>query len=156
MEIKKQEEMDSKNQAIFDKLKEEVKKHAAKQQAASKPKDKDETEFGNLSGSQGKPVLITNGKVYPLRMGRNTVGRRSESSTATLQIETEDRYMSRVNAIVEVSRTAYGDWHIIIGSCNENNLVKIDGHSLLIGDRVVLQAGNIIRLGHSDIAFSYE
>lgn len=148
--------MNSQNQAIFDKLKEELKKHSVNPQANNKPKDKDETEFGLLSGSQGKPVLITNGTVYPLRMGRNTVGRRSPSSTATLQINTDDRFMSRVNAVVEVGRVVNGEWHIVIASCNENNLVKLDGHSLFIGDRVVLQAGNIIRLGHTDIAFSYE
>ncbi|MBQ9636551.1 MAG: FHA domain-containing protein [Prevotella sp.] len=148
--------MNSQNQAIFDKLKDELKKHSVKPQPASKPKDKDETEFGLLSASQGKPTLTTNGKPYYLRMGRNTVGRRSGTSAATLQIETADMYMSRVNAVIEVSKSTNGEWHVIIASCNENNLVKIDGHSLHIGDRVVLQPGNIIRLGHSDIAFTYE
>lgn len=148
--------MNSQNQDIFDKLKDELKKHTVKPQPANKPKDKDETEFGLMAASQGIPVLTANGIPYPLRMGRNTVGRCSSSSTATLQIKTEDMYMSRVNAVIEVSKSTNGEWHVVIASCNENNLVKIDGHSLYIGDRVVLQPGNIIRLGHSDIAFTYE
>lgn len=103
----------------------------------------------------GHPSLIIEGNKYELKLGRNTVGRKCDPPQATIQIPTADRYMSRVNATIEVGRNLTGNWRVVIASSNANNLVKVSGRELQMGDMVFLQHGNIVTLGHTDIVFSF-
>ncbi len=116
----------------------------------------DETEYGELSGLENKPSLMLNGINYPLQMGRNTVGRRSATSSASLQLPIKDPYMSRQNAIIEVGQIMQGKWYVTISSCNKQNLAKVNGQEIKIGDKMVLQPKNVIRLGHTDIIFTLD
>lgn len=127
---------------------------AAAQQPAY---DKDDTEpYAGLASASMSPALLMDGKTYELPIGRNTVGRKAASSLSTLQLDTADRYMSRTNAIIDVARSLDGSWRVTISSSNERNLVKIDGHSIAMGDRIILQPGNTITLGHTNIDFTYK
>lgn len=103
--------------------------------------------------TEAKPTLVHNGMKYPLNVGRNTVGRRAQTSTSLIQIATDDRYMSRVNAIFEVSRTQTG-WQVCVSSCNGTNLVKINGYPVPMGDRIILMDGMTITLGHTDLHYA--
>ena len=116
----------------------------------------DETEFGNVLANTGNPMLLVNGAKHSLKLGRNTVGRKSSESSATLQLPVADRYMSRVNAVIEVYKVAQGKWYVTIASCNERNLVKVNEHSVQMGDKMVLQSNYVIRLGHTNIVFTLE
>lgn len=117
--------------------------------------DKTETRFDTLPSS-GKPVLICNGEKFPLKEGRNTVGRKSPTSNATLQLPIQDQYMSRVNAIIEVNRIFQDRSYVTISSCNEHNLASVNGHDVQIGDRMVLQPSYVIRLGHTNLSYELE
>ena len=99
------------------------------------------------------PMLVLNGQQYRLNVGRNTVGRKAHSSSSLIQIVTDDRYMSRTNAIVEVYRLPNG-WQVCISSYNEDNLVKINGLSVPMGDRIILMPGMIITLGRTELLFT--
>lgn len=99
------------------------------------------------------PMLVLNGQEYHLNVGRNTVGRKAHSSSSLIQIVTDDRYMSRTNAIVEVYRLPNG-WQVCISSYNEDNLVKINGLPVPMGDRIILMPGMIITLGRTELLFT--
>jgi len=118
-------------------------------------KNNDET-IGVWDLPKGNPLLMMYGQKYPLRAGFNTVGRKSAMSTATLQLPVEDQHMSRTNAMVNVSRGASGGWHVTINSCNERNLVKINNRQLAMGDKAILQPGDVIMMGQTKVVFVYE
>ena len=103
--------------------------------------------------SMGQPMLMFGNHSFKLALGMNMVGRKSETSQATLQLPTDDRYMSRVNARIDVSRTVSGSWHVTISSVNERNLVKVNGRTVSMTDKLVLMNGQVITLGHSDVYF---
>lgn len=129
---------------------------AVNQSSVQQTAANDETEFGNVLANTGSPVLLLNGVKHALKLGRNTVGRKSTESSATLQLPVTDRYMSRVNAVIEVNKVAQGKWYVTIGSCNERNLVKVNEHEVQMGDKMVLQSNYVIRLGHTNLVFTLE
>jgi len=104
----------------------------------------------------GNPELVMFGQKYILRAGCNTVGRKSDTSTSTLQLPVADKHMSRTNASINVSKNASGRWHTTINSCNERNLVKINDHSLEMGDTASLRPGDVITMGQTKMMFMYE
>lgn len=114
-----------------------------------------ETEFFQPMPKTGKPTLLLGGVNYTLQLGHNTVGRKSPESTATLQLRVNDPYMSRINAHIDVTRTDRGLWQVVVSSCNERNLVKLNGQPLAMGNRIVLAAGNTLCLGHTNITFDF-
>lgn len=118
-----------------------------------KEQSEDTTTLGDLMKNMGKPMLMFDNKPYMLALGTNMVGRKSETSQATLQLPTGDRYMSRVNARIDVSRTVKGSWHVTISSVNERNLAKVNGRPVGMNDKFVLMNGQVITLGHSDLYF---
>lgn len=66
-------------------------------------------------------VLVDNmGSTYALRLGINTIGRSAASSTATIQIATNDRTMSRSHAVIEVSNAGGKTIHILRNGANKN------------------------------------
>ena len=121
----------------------------------TKAKGQDETEFYSLVEDCGNPSLNVSESKFKLQIGRNTVGRKCTPAQSTLQIPTSDKYMSRINAIIEVGKNLEGSWRVVIASCNENNLAKVNGRPLRIGDKIFLQAGDTITLGHTDMIFSF-
>lgn len=114
------------------------------------------TVFQKLESVSGMPVLMTNGRKYKLHEGRNIVGRSCVSSTANIQLLCDDQYMSRQNAIIDVTKTSFGEWYVKVRSCNERNLVKINEQVLAIDDVSILQPGNVLRLGHTHVLYTIE
>lgn len=94
-----------------------------------------------------------NGMTYPLRSGINTIGRRDASSYATTQISTDDRYMSRNHAVIEVS--GYGPGLMCVLRFGDNSQVPIvlNGMPLSPGQSVRLSNGDRITLGHTELTF---
>lgn len=119
-------------------------------------KDENETLFIKSASDVGFPVLILNGIKYRLSLGHNTVGRESPSSTATLQLPVSDPYMSRINVFLDITKTDMGTWQVVISSCNDRNLAKVNGHPLEMGNRIILQDGNRIGLGHTELLFTFD
>lgn len=111
--------------------------------------------MGGRTAAQGRPVLVFGGACYPLVEGRNTVGRRGQTSQASIQLPTTDMCMSRVNAMLDVVKLADGSFHVSVSSVNEHNLVKINGHAVPVNNRIMLLDGMVLMLGKSTVKFTY-
>lgn len=103
--------------------------------------------------------LLLNGTFYPLQIGINTVGRAASTSKASIQIRTADRTMSRMHSIIEVGRIFNGVDVAIrttIKNADNKNLTYVGGQLLVDGDTIVLNDGDIIKMGNVEIMFVKE
>lgn len=97
--------------------------------------------------------LVDNfGRKYQLQMGINTIGRKANSSTATVQIDTQDRTMSRSHAIVDVRNAGGQIVHILKNGANKNPSY-LNGSVLGPNDQMVLNNGNRIKFGDTELIF---
>lgn len=111
----------------------------------------DETQIG--FAPQGAGCLVdTFGRSYPLRPGVNTIGRRAQTSTATIQIQTDDHYMSRNHAIIEV-RQVGGKTICLLKNWNNKNSSYLNGTLVASGDQLVLNNGDRMRFGKTELTF---
>ena len=115
--------------------------------------ENDETMTG-MDMMKGEPVIVFNGVDYPLQIGRNTIGRSGTTSLATIQLASDDRYMSRLNAIINVKKLSDGTYYVTASSINERNLVQVNDHPINMGDSTVLLNGYILTLGNTKVVFS--
>lgn len=90
---------------------------------------------------------------YPLEEGRNIVGRKASTSTATIQIETADRYMSRQHCSITVTSLPDGTKKVVLSNYQNKNQTTIDGLPVETGDVIRLIDGNSITMGHTTITF---
>ena len=119
-----------------------------------------ETQLGGMNGttqlasvSNAKDCyLCVAGQNYPLAIGLNTVGRKAPSSQASLQIGTDDRYMSRRHAKIEVRELA-GIRQAIISNDQNKNATYVDGQELQSGDAVILRDGSEIIMGKTRVIY---
>ena len=90
---------------------------------------------------------------YPLKEGQNIVGRKGNSSKATVQIDTADRYMSRQHIAIEVTKMPEGILKAVLSNYQNKNLTTIDGQPIETGDSIRLTDGNSITMGHTTVTF---
>lgn len=102
----------------------------------------------------GKPVLLFKGVTYPLAEGVNIVGRKADTSSASVQIDTDDRYMSRQHAKITVTRLPDGSLKSVLGNSQNKNATTVNRQPLADEDRIVLQPGDEIRMGETIVVFS--
>lgn len=109
----------------------------------------------NISESQTHThaELLYGGVNYPLVEGRNIVGRKGNTSKATVQIETADRYMSRQHVAIEVTTLPNGTLKVLLSNYQNKNLTSVDGQPIETGDAIRLTDGNAITMGHSTLTF---
>lgn len=100
-----------------------------------------------------RPIIVMGGREFSLNMGRNTIGRQAPSSKATLQLPTTDKYMSRVNAVINVTPTTGGPTVATIESVNPENLVKYYGRPLAMGVTSQLYPNTPFTLGRTQMTF---
>ena len=81
---------------------------------------------------------------YPLAEGQNLVGRKGDTSKATVQIDTTDRYMSRQHVCITVTTLPDGNVKAILSNYQNKNLTTIDGQEIETGDAIRLTDGNCI------------
>lgn len=105
----------------------------------------------NKAHSCGK--LVCNGVEYPLELGINTVGRKADSSKASVQIRTNDKTMSRMHSVIEVSILYDGTVKTVLRNSENLNPTYVGGKLLAKPDRVILNNGDIIKMGKVKIAF---
>lgn len=97
--------------------------------------------------------LLYGGISYPLAEGRNIVGRKGNTSKATIQIEAADRYMSRQHVVIEVTTLSDGTLKVVLSNYQNKNLTSVDGQPIEAGDTIRLTDGNAITMGHSTLTF---
>lgn len=86
-------------------------------------------------------------------MGINSVGRKASTSKATIQIDTSDRSMSRMHSIINVTRMFDGTLRTTIKNADNKNITYVGGQILYDGDTIVLNDGDVIKMGNVNITF---
>lgn len=97
--------------------------------------------------------LLFGGIYYKLEEGRNIVGRKGCTSTATVQIDTADRYMSRQHCEIIVTTMPDGNMKVVLHNYQNKNLTTIDGHAIDTGDEIRLTDNNSITMGRTTVTF---
>lgn len=90
---------------------------------------------------------------YPLAEGQNIVGRKGTTSQATVQIETDDRYMSRQHCSITVTTLPDGTKKAVLSNYQNKNQTTIDGQPIESSDKIRLTDGNRITMGRTTITF---
>lgn len=112
---------------------------------------RDEQEETLLASSAAR--LICGNRSYLLPIGRNIVGRSGETSEATIQIESEDRYMSRQHCCIDVKMGSDGQVTAVLSNYQNKNVMKVNGHQIQKGTSIQLSDGNTITMGHTNVKF---
>ena len=97
--------------------------------------------------------LVFEDQPYFLEEGRNIVGRKGTTSKATIQIATEDRYMSRQHCSLTITTLPDGTKKAVLSNYQNKNLTTIDGQEIGTGDAIRLVNGNRIKMGHTTVVF---
>lgn len=113
------------------------------------------TQLGPVSVSRKKVYLELNGVRYNLEIGRNTIGRKAKTSSADVQLDTADLFMSRQHAIINVRRLPDGSIKSDIANDQNKNATLVNGIEIMPNDILVLQDGATITMGHTTVAFHY-
>ena len=103
--------------------------------------------------NNAKAKLLFGGVSYPLEEGQNIVGRKATTSNATVQIATDDRYMSRQHCSITVTALPDGTKKVVLSNYQNKNLTAVDGQEIGTGDAIRLTDGNAITMGHTKVTF---
>lgn len=109
-----------------------------------------------LAGNQSllTPGYLTcGGQKYPLEFGNNVVGRKATSSQATVQIATEDRYMSRQHLTIQVIKVSSDKTRVVAANYHNKNASYVNGQLLEEGDQLILSEGSIIKMGNTTVVY---
>lgn len=101
-----------------------------------------------------RPVLSYMGRDYPLSIGENIIGRKAPTSQASVQIATDDHYMSRQHARISVTPLPDGSKKVVISNFKNKNTTSIDGMKLVGDDALILRPGNHILMGDTTIIYN--
>ena len=111
------------------------------------------TPKGKSAKSSSKVRLVFDEKPFFLVVGKNIVGRKGNTSKATVQIPTDDRYMSRQHCAITVTALSDGSMKAVLSNYQNKNLTTIDGQEIETGDEIRLINGNRITMGHTTVVF---
>ncbi len=101
------------------------------------------------SEMQQSCVLHCEGKEYELPIGSYSVGRKAVTSTADIQIDTDDLYMSREHAMMNVRRLPDGGIKVDICNLKNKNTTQVNDYLLEPGDAIVMHDGDTIKMGNT-------
>jgi hypothetical protein len=104
----------------------------------------------------GALVDVATGRSYPLREGRNLVGRMTYNSppAATVPIVTENRKMSRSHLYIHVMRGADGRYHAYASNASNRNATTINGTVLEDGDMISLRYQDVLSLADTRLVYT--
>ena len=120
--------------------------------------DEDEPTQVNFGSMDDRTIgsLFLGQKEYSLHKGQNTIGRKAQTGHAEVQLcdlnGEVDRYMSRQHAIIAIKEGGSGLEHHLQPT-NPKNPIKVNGKPLENGDIVVLQWGDRLTFGHTELLF---
>ncbi len=107
----------------------------------------------SLHASQtiSKVSIIYEGKSYPLKDGDNIIGRKASTSNATIQLPTNDAYLSRQHCIIKVTPLPDGTKKVVLSNYHNKNITRIDTQVVEKEDEIRLADGNIVTMGRTKI-----
>lgn len=114
----------------------------------------DETEIFDFQNA-GALLDMSSGEKYPLHVGQNVIGRKTETSTASVQIMTSDRHMSRLHSIIEVNRQEDGSLVHVISNAENKNPTTVNGNLVEDDELNILHNGDILQFGTVQMRFEY-
>ena len=114
-----------------------------------------ETMIANVKNTSGKAFIICENQRYELSEGSQIVGRKASTSTADVQLDVADRYMSRLNAVVAV-RNTNGQLLVSIANYKNQNPIKVGAVQLLPDDELVLNDGDVFTMGKTTMTLKIE
>lgn len=97
--------------------------------------------------------LVLADQQYVLRQGANTVGRKAQTSQATLQLPVSDPYMSRHHLQITVSVLPNGKLKAVISNDRNKNITSINGVELPHDEAIVLSNGDRIVMGKTTVVY---
>lgn len=130
--------------------------------APKQTRDNAATQLASKAGMGQEPIsteekqraeLVFQGQSYPLSEGVNVIGRCGTTSKATVQIKTNDLYMSRQHAQIEVTTLADGKIKAVLSNYQNKNQTTIDGQAIEADDKIRLADGNAITMGKTTVTF---
>lgn len=95
------------------------------------------------------------GRKYPLKEGRNLIGRMTHNSPskASVPIPTENRRMSRSHLFIDVIKGADGRYHAYASNAANQNETKINGVVLQDDDQLSLKDQDILSLSGTELIY---
>lgn len=121
-----------------------------------KGRDSDETLLAG-KGAQSIPQrtasLCFGGQQFPLREGINTIGRKAQTSQATVQVPTSDPYMSRSHVRIVLSTLQNGRLKAVITNDHNKNITTVNGVELLGDDAIILSEDARIVMGKTTVVY---
>ena len=124
------------------------------------PNENDDTTMGDethidhsKNQSIGKLQKIGTSHIYTLSLGINTIGRKAQTSNATVQIDTDDLTMSRSHSIIEVRKLKTGGYIHYFSNAQNKNATYINSGLIENGDRIILHGGEIIKMSNTTLKF---
>lgn len=112
-----------------------------------------ETQLQSLAKKPKVAKLIFEEVEYALNKGRNIIGRKASTSSATIQIETNDRYMSRMHIVITISALPDGSVKAVLCNDKNKNETRVNGQPVVAGDMIRLEDGNTITMGKTTITY---
>ena len=115
--------------------------------------DDNEETFVSTTSGRVNARLVFNGRSIPLANGRNIVGRKAETKKATVEIPTDDLYMSRQHCVINISYGADGTTKATLSNYQNKNRTAVNGRVINGQDKILLSDGNQITLGRTTMIF---
>ena len=113
----------------------------------------DETLLAGKKEEVTPGYLLYGGQKYPLEFDNNVIGRKATTSQATVQIATDDRYMSRQHLTIQVFKVPTGNVRVVASNYHNKNASYVNGQLLNEGDQLVLTEGSIIKMGNTTVVY---
>lgn len=113
-----------------------------------------DTELTKHQTAHCHPALLLNGQRFPLATGTNIVGRKAQSSTASVQLPTGDAYMSRQHIRITITPLPDGSVQAMLSNYKNMNPTSVNDQQLTNSDEIVLQSGYRIRMGATTVEYT--
>ncbi|MFI3267272.1 MAG: FHA domain-containing protein [Rikenellaceae bacterium] len=132
-------------------------------ETVSKPEEDVKTAYfnGNNASQQtgannntiGQLRHVDSRKLYSLKLGTNIVGRKAVTSKADVQIDTNDKTMSRSHSLIEVIKLDNGAYVHHFSNANNKNETFLDSQKVGTGDKFILNDGDTIKMANVVLKF---
>lgn len=106
----------------------------------------------NPAPNDAMPSLYVDGKEFPLKQGRNVVGRAPQSNFTNIVITPTDAYMSRQHASIVVKWDG-NEMKCILETLKTINPLLLNGKRVEEGVAVALKLGDVMTMGHTKVLF---
>jgi len=93
---------------------------------------------------------------FPLKRGENTIGRKSPKSVSSIQLPTNDSYMSKNHLIIDVIMKSDSSFEHRVSDNGSVNGTFVNGQRIENGDIIILNPNDVVRMGHTEIILKNE